>query len=135
MVNIQDLYLRLETENKYNDLDEEKILNGLLKVKMGSVESAISNLINQAVLTHMNLNIDSTIMQMLVLNDYLINLFIKNFERLMHNYIIHYLESLNVTSANEEEQHFIKSIISTMDMKTEFEGIRNILRTRWNIIK
>jgi hypothetical protein len=135
MIRINELYLTLETENKYNNLDEEKILTELLQKNTGSLESAISNIINQAVLEHIHLNIDSTIMQMLVLNNYLINLFIKNFDVLMNNYIVHYLELNQITLLAEKDTKVIKKIISELDLKTEFEEIINSIKNKWNLTK
>ncbi|WP_070000833.1 hypothetical protein [Cellulosilyticum sp. I15G10I2] len=135
MTQLKELYLTLETENKYNDLDEMVILTQILEMRAGSVESVISNIINQAVLTHMNLNIDSTIMQMLVLNDYLINSFIKNFDRLMHNYIICYLESQGIEGIQGQDIQTINSIVSGIDMKTELETLIHLVNKQWHLIK
>ncbi len=131
---LKELHLILETENKYKDLDDMSILTQLKEVRAGSIESVISNIINQAVLTHMDLNIDSTIMQMLVLSNYLINLFIKNFDRLMNNYIIYYLEAHQVEKIEEQDVEVIKSITQKIDMKTELETLRGVLNRQWNLV-
>ena len=76
MKETQLLYKKFHTREKYKDIDEIKILTALYQYSVDSLEAVVSRIINEAVLGHMNLNLDSTIMQMLALNDYLISLFI-----------------------------------------------------------
>ncbi|MDF2594145.1 MAG: hypothetical protein K0R69_486 [Clostridia bacterium] len=134
MVDIETLYQTLKTENKYKNLDEVNILMQTLKATKGSLESVISYIINQAVLAHMNLNIDSTIMQMLFLNDYLIGLFMKNFDILMNNYVVHYLQQHEVTLIEEQEVEVVKKLVKSIDMKTDLQEFDNFISKEWHLI-
>ncbi|MDF2877861.1 MAG: hypothetical protein K0S30_957 [Clostridia bacterium] len=134
MVDIESLYLALKTENKYKNLDEVNILMQTLKATKGSLESVISYIINQAVLAHMNLNIDSTIMQMLFLNDYLIGLFMKNFDILMNNYVVHYLQQHEVNLIEEQEVETVKRLVKSINMKTDLQEFDNFISKEWHLI-
>lgn len=134
MVDIETLYQTLKTENKYKNLDEVNILMQTLKATKGSLESVISYIINQAVLAHMNLNIDSTIMQMLFLNDYLIGLFMKNFDILMNNYVVHYLQQHEVTLIEDQEVEVVKKLVKSIDMKTDLQEFDIFISKEWHLI-
>ena len=133
MRRISELYLPLKTEHKYCDLNEEQILLEILKVTEGTIESAISNIINQTVLTHIHLNIDSTIMQMLTLNDYFTHLFMKNFNILMNNYVLNYLQTHNIDKVDERDLENIKITAESADMKTEFESLIEKINNEWGL--
>lgn len=69
MLKVNMLYRPFHVKKTYKDISEDKILSVLYMYKSESLEVIISRIINQAVLGHMNLCIDSTIMQMLALCD------------------------------------------------------------------
>lgn len=123
MLKVGMLYRPFYLKKSYEDINEEKILSSLYAYKTGTVEMVISRLINEAVLNHMNLCIDSTIMQMLALNEYLSRLFITNFEPLIFNYFIHYLEYKQVEEIEEKVAWKIEELAKTVDMKTELSAI------------
>ncbi len=123
MKKVAELYLPLVTKNEFEDIDEEKILSKVWQEKEGSLESVISRIINDTVLEHMRLEIDSTIMQMLFLNDYLINVFTKNFGVLVTNYIMSYLESEQVYEIQEEQAELLQKLVKKVDIKWTIEGL------------
>lgn len=71
----------------------------------------------------MNLNLDSTIMQMLALNDYLSSLFIRNFEALIYNYLINYLEKQGIEEIDETLEEKLDELVKSVDMKTNLEEL------------
>ena len=121
MKRVDELYLSYVTEDKYTDLNEKKILTSIYDIKIGSFQSIISKAINDAVLNHMNLAIDSTIMQVLALNKYLSRLFINNFDILIHNYIIHYLEQKAICEVTDDQYGKIEELVLQTDMEDELE--------------
>ncbi len=123
MKRVAELYLPLVTKNEFKDIDEEKILSKVWQEREGSLESVISRIINDTVLEHMRLEIDSTIMQMLFLNDYLINVFTKNFGVLVNNYIVYYLESEQITEIEEELVELLQKLVKKVDIKWTLEGL------------
>jgi hypothetical protein len=82
----------------------------------------------------MNLNIDSTIMQMLFLNDYLIGLFMKNFDILMNNYVVHYLQQHEVNLIEEQEVETVKRLVKSINMKTDLQEFDNFISKEWHLI-
>jgi len=113
-------------KQQYADINDTKILEKLYAMNEGKVEEVISKIINQAVLDHMNLNIDSTIMQMFSLNDYLGSLFMNNFMCLVYNYCVHYLEAKGVKEIEEVNEEKLCELSKSVNMKTEL-GDLNIL--------
>jgi len=103
----------------YENIEEEKILSALYTYKSERLEVIVSRIINQAVLEHMNLYIDSTIMQMLALNDYLTHLFISNIEALIFNYAINYLVDHNIEEIDEITKEKLEILSKQVDMKTD----------------
>lgn len=126
MLKVSMLYRPYHIKQQFTDINEVKILEKVYLVSQGTVEEVISKIINQAVLDHMNLNIDSTIMQMLALNDYLSSLFMNNFMNLTYNYCVHYLESKGVEEIEEVKEEKLGALSKTVNMKTEL-GDLNIL--------
>ncbi len=120
------LYRPYHMKQQFTDINEVRILEKVYLMNQGTVEEVISKIINQAVLDHMNLNIDSTIMQMLALNDYLSSLFMNNFKNLIYNYCVHYLESKGTKEIEEVEEEKLCELSKTVNMKTEL-GDLNIL--------
>ncbi|ADZ82997.1 hypothetical protein QTL86_11000 [Cellulosilyticum sp. ST5] len=123
MKETQLLYKKFHTREKYKDIDEIKILTALYQYSVDSLEAVVSRIINEAVLGHMNLNLDSTIMQMLALNDYLSSLFIRNFEALIYNYLINYLEKQGIEEIDETLEEKLDELVKSVDMKTNLEEL------------
>ncbi|PHV70932.1 hypothetical protein CS063_07890 [Sporanaerobium hydrogeniformans] len=120
---LTELYLPLVTKNELKDINEEQILSKLWQEKEGSLEAVISRIINEAVLEYMRLDIDSTIMQMLFLNDYLIGIFMRNFEVLITNYMIHYLEDKKVKELEEDKVKELYEFAKKVDIKLTLEDL------------
>lgn len=120
MVKVNMLYRPFHMKKTYKDIKEDKILSALYMYKSESLEVIVSRIINQAVLGHMNLCIDSTIMQMLALNDYLTHLFMSNIEALIFNYAINYLVDNGVEEIDEKTQEKLEILSKQVDMKTDF---------------
>ena len=127
MLKVNMLYCPYHMKKQYADINEEKILGKIYAAHAGTVEEVISKIINEAVLAHMNLNIDSTIMQMLALNDYLTKLFMNNFNILIYNYCIYYLESKGIHEIEEEKEEKIGEIQKAVNMKTELSDLNILL--------
>lgn len=127
MLKVNMLYRPFHMKKQYADINEENILGKIYAVHTGTVEEVISKIINEAVLAHMNLNIDSTIMQMLALNDYLTKLFMNNFNILIYNYCIYYLESKGIHEIEEEKEEKISEIQKAVNMKTELSDLNILL--------
>ena len=123
MKETQLLYKKFHTREKYKDIDEIKILTALYQYSVDSLEAVVSRIINEAVLGHMNLNLDSTIMQMLALNDYLSSLFIRNFEALIYNYLINYLEKQGIEEIDDTLEEKLDELVKSVDMKTNLEEL------------
>lgn len=123
MLRVKSLYRPLHLKKLYRDIDEEKILSSLYIYNKGSLETVISKIINEAVLGHMSLNIDSTIMQMFSINEYLSQLFMINLEGLMYNYMVHYLEERGVIEVKEEVEEKIEIISKQVGIKTELQHL------------
>lgn len=120
MLKVNMLYRPFRMKKTYKDIREDKILSALYMYKSERLEVIISRIINQAVLGHMNLCIDSTIMQMLALNDYLTHLFMSNLEALIFNYAINYLVDNGVEEIDEKTQEKLEILSKQVDMKTDF---------------
>lgn len=127
MKETQLLYKQFHTRDKYKDINEMKILTGIYEESVDSLEVVVSRLINEAVLSHMNLSLDSTIMQMLALNDYLSSLFIRNFETLIYNYLIHHLEEKGIEEIDDTAEEKIGELVKSVDMKTNLEELLTTL--------
>lgn len=127
MLKVNMLYRPFHMKKQYADINEENILGKIYAIHTGTVEEVISKIINEAVLAHMNLNIDSTIMQMLALNDYLTKLFMNNFNILIYNYCIYYLESKGIHEIEEEKEEKISEIQKAVNMKTELSDLNILL--------
>lgn len=119
MLKVSTLYRPFHMRKTYKNIDEEKILSALYKYKTESLEMAVSRIINVSVLEHMNLYIDSTIMQMLALNDYLTHLFMSNIETLIFNYVTCYLEDQGIEEIEEVVAQKIEMLSKQVDMKTD----------------
>ena len=119
MLKVNMLYRPFRMKKTYANIREEKILSALYDYKSDSLEVIVSRIINQAVLEHMNLYIDSTIMQMLALNDYLTHLFISNLETLMFNYAIQYLVEHDIEEIDETTKEKLEMLSKQVDMKTD----------------
>ena len=117
------LYKKFHTREKYKDIDEIRILTDLYQYSVDSVEVVVSRIINEAVLGHMNLNLDSTIMQMLALNDYLSSLFLRNFEALMYNYLLSQLENKGIQEIDDLLENKISELAKQVDMKTNLDEL------------
>ncbi len=117
------LYKKFHTREKYKDIDEIRILTDLYQYSVDSVEVVVSRIINEAVLGHMNLNLDSTIMQMLALNDYLSSLFLRNFEALMYNYLLNQLENKGIQEIDDLLENKISELAKQVDMKTNLDEL------------
>lgn len=120
MLKVNMLYRPFHVKKTYKDISEEKILSALYMYKSESLEVIISRIINQAVLGHMNLCLDSTIMQMLSLNDYLTHLFMSNLEALIFNYTINYLVDNGIEEIDEKTREKLEILSKQVDMKTDF---------------
>ena len=134
MPKISMLYHTFQMKKTYEDIHEEKILSSLYSYKTGTLDVVVSRIINIAVLEHMNLSIDSTIMQMSALNEYLSQLFMSNFEVLMYNYALHYLEDKGIEEIEEEMVEKLERLSKQIDIKTELEGIILKLDTLCGVI-
>ena len=119
MLKVNMLYRPFRMKKTYENMEEEKILSALYTYKSERLEVIVSRIINQAVLEHMNLYIDSTIMQMLALNDYLTHLFISNIEALIFNYAINYLVDHNIEEIDEITKEKLEILSKQVDMKTD----------------
>ncbi len=127
MKETQLLYKKFHTREKYKDINEIKILTALYQYSVDSLEVVVSRIINEAVLGHMNLNLDSTIMQMLALNDYLSSLFIRNFEALIYNYLINNLEKQGIEEIDETVEERLCQLVKSVDIKTNLEDLLSTL--------
>lgn len=123
MLKIRRLYRPFHLSQSYEDINEEKILSGLYAYQKGTIEMIVSRLINEAVLSHMHLCIDSTIMQMLALNEHLSKLFMTNLEPLIFNYLIHELEFKGIKEIDEKQEKQIEELAKVSHMKTELESL------------
>lgn len=119
MLNVRKLYRPFHLKKSYRDIQEEKILTSLYPYKTGTLEMAISRIINEAVMGHMNLNIDSTIMQMLSLNEYLSELFMTNLKTLVFNYLIYHMEYRGIEEIEEVRLDHIEALANQVEMKTD----------------
>lgn len=109
---------------KVCNLDEKKILNRLMNKTTGSLERNISSIINEAVFEQMHVDMDSTIMQVLVLNEYLSKIFKQNFKELMYNYIMNYLEIQQNNDLSMLDEESIEAFIDKITIKTTLEEMR-----------
>lgn len=123
MLTVRMLYRPFHLKKSYKDINEDEILCGLYDYRTGTVEMAVSRLINEAVLSHMHLYIDSTIMQVLALNEYLSALFMTNLESLIFNYLIHKLEYKQIEEVDEKIVSHIEALAQSVDMKTDLETL------------
>lgn len=119
MLKVSMLYRPFHMRKTYKGLNEEKILSTLYGYRADSLEVAVSRIINVAVLEHMNLYIDSTIMQMLALNDYLTHLFMSNLEVLIFNYATFYIEAQGIEVIEEVVEGELEMLSKQVDMKTD----------------
>lgn len=120
MLKVISLYRPFRMKETYKGIKEEAILSALYQYQSERLEVIVSHIIHQAVLDHMNLSIDSTLMQMLALNDYLTHLFISNLEALIFNYALKYLEDHGVEEINEEIKKKLETLSKQVHMKTDF---------------
>lgn len=127
MKETQLLYKQFHTREKYKDINEIKILTALYQYSVDSLEVVVSRIINEAVLGHMNLSLDSTIMQMLALNEYLSSLFLRNFETLIFNYLIYQLEKKGIAEVDETIEEKLFDVVKSVHMKTNLEDLLEIL--------
>lgn len=123
MVKLSSLYRSFRLKQNYENMDEEKILSGLYAYKTGSIEEVVSYLINDAVLKHMYLYIDSTIMQVVELNKYLSDLFLSNLETLMFNYCIYQLEVMELEVIDEGIEKKLEDLAKSINMSTSLESV------------
>ena len=123
MQKLNALYRPFHLKKNYENMDEEKILSGLYTYKNGTIEEVVSHLINDALLKHMNLYIDSTIMQVVALNEYLCSIFLDNLEALMFNYFLYYLETKEVEEISEATISKLEHLAKTIDMKMLLEDL------------
>lgn len=123
MLKVRKLYRPFQLRRRYEDIDEEHILSQLYAYQAGTVETIISRMINEAVLNHMHLCIDSTIMQILALNDYLSELFMMNLVPLMFNYLIYTLEYQGIEEIEEETVTKVMALAQSVTMKTELHHL------------
>ena len=123
MQKLSALYRPFNLKKNYEDIDEEKILSSLYEYKTGTIDQVVSHLINDAVLKHMHLSIDSTIMQVVALNEYLSSLFINNLEALMFNYFLYYLETMPIEKIEEEKITKLEQLAQSVEMKTSLEKV------------
>ncbi len=123
MQKLSALYRPFNLKKNYEDIDEEKILSSLYEYKAGTIDQVVSHLINDAVLKHMHLYIDSTIMQVVALNEYLSSLFINNLEALMFNYFLYYLETMPIEKIEEEKITKLEQLAQSVEMKTSLEKV------------
>ena len=126
MLQTSKLYRPFHLKKQYTNMNEETILTSLYVYKEGTLESIISKIINKSVLDHMDLNIDSTIMQVLALNEYLSELFMQNFNILIYNYCVYYFESNGIKELDEMVRERMNELPRAVNMKTEL-GDLNIL--------
>ena len=127
MLKVKKLYRPFQLSKSYEDINEEQILSSLYAYQAGTIEMVISRIINDAVLNHMHLCIDSTIMQILALNEYLSELFMMNLESLMFNYLIYALEYQGVEEIEEETVTKVMALAQSVTMKTELHHLLNQL--------
>lgn len=123
MLKLRSLYRSFYLKKSYGDIDEEKILSSLYTYKTGTIEEVMSRLINEAVLKHMDLTIDSTIMQLVALNQYLSRLFLDNLELLIFNYFMAYLEDKKIEEINETIVSELEHLAKSVDMKISLEEL------------
>ena len=120
MLRVMSLYRPFRTKETYKGIKEEAILSTLYEYQSESLEVIVAHIIHQAVLDHMNLAIDSTLMQMLALNDHLTHLFISNLEALTFNYGLKYLEDRAIEEIDEGTMKKLETLAQKVHMKTEF---------------
>ena len=123
MLKVNSLYRPFRMKETYKGIKEEAILSALYQYQSESLEVIVSRIIHQAVLDHMNLSIDSTLMQMLALNDYLTHLFISNLEALIFNYGLKYLETEGVEEIDEYVKQQLEALSKQVHMKTDFSDL------------
>lgn len=123
MLKLHSLYRPFHLKKNYKNIDEEKILSSFYTYKIGNVEEVVAHLINDAVLKHMHIYIDSTIMQVAALNEYLCGIFLDNFEAIMFNYFIYYLEAMKVEEIDEVTYNRLEHLVQTVNMKTPLEEL------------
>lgn len=129
MLKVNSLYRPFRMKETYKGLKEEVILSALYQYQSESLEVIVSRIIHQAVLDHMNLSIDSTLMQMLALNDYLTHLFMSNLEALIFNYGLKYMEAHGVEEIDEEVKQGLEALSKQVHMKTDFSDLNLELET------
>lgn len=123
MLKVNSLYRPFRLKETYKGIKEKEILSALYQYQSESLEVIVSRIIHQAVLDHMNLSIDSTLMQMLALNDYLTHLFISNLEALIFNYGLKYLEAHHVKEIDENVKQKLEVLSKQVHMKTDFSDL------------
>ncbi|MBP3888534.1 MAG: hypothetical protein J6F30_12985 [Cellulosilyticum sp.] len=123
MQKISTLYRPFHLKKSYKDINEEQILSSLYTYKNGTVEEVVSRLINEAVLQHMHLYIDSTITQVVALNEYLCSLFMNNLETLMLNYFLYYLETMPMEEIDEETITKLEQLAQSVEMTAPLEEL------------
>lgn len=123
MQKISTLYRPLHLKKNYKDINEEQILSNLYTYKNGAIEKVVSRLINEAVLQHMHLYIDSTITQVVALNEYLCSLFMNNLETLMLNYFLYYLETMQMEEIDEETITQLEQLAQSVEMTALLEDL------------
>ena len=123
MQKISTLYRPLHLKKNYKDINEEQILSNLYTYKNGAIEKVVSRLINEAVLQHMHLYIDSTITQVVALNEYLCSLFMNNLETLMLNYFLYYLETMQMEEIDEETITQLEQLAQSVEMTAPLEDL------------
>ena len=121
MPRLRYLYRPLHLRKNYKEINEEEILCKLYDCRVGTLELVISKLINEAILSHMNLDINSTITQMLELNNYLTSLFIINLYPLIFNYLLQELEDKQIEEIDEDILRRIEELARSADMETELD--------------
>lgn len=119
MPRLRYLYRPLHLRKNYKEINEEEILCKLYDCRVGTLKLVISKLINEAILSHMNLDINSTITQMLELNNYLTSLFIINLYPLIFNYLLQELEDKQIEEIDEDILRRIEELARSADMETE----------------
>lgn len=128
MKDVQTLYKQLYTEHRYVGLDEVKILTSLYSYTTCPMDWVIAQIINEAVINHMSVKIDSTLMQIMALSEYLSQLFINNFHNLVHNYILHYLEQRSVRELNDYQMEKIQRLSRQVHKGTALEELIDVIQ-------
>lgn len=133
MRKLKSLYHPFHLKKNYKDINEEEILSSLYVYRIGTIEEVVARLINETVLRYMNIYMDSTIMQLVALNEYLCGLFLENLEPLIFNYMLAYLEECKIETIDEETVSSLENLAQSTTIKTSLEDLILLLEKQCKV--